>query len=123
MADIKDCTSCKFCNESISSRVCEDCLFIPNMTPTNWTPIVALPTPVQSMEAEAKELVEKFRYTDKAGTIGDMTEELAKQCALIHCDLQIELINKMLATGMNNDFDLLAFRGNIQKLKHSIDQL
>ena len=102
----------------------------------------AIPTPApvaelpKEAEGKAKELVEKFaRYADcnhyeylGAGRVEIQTSEEkkinnAKQCALITNQCEIDLINRLLATNLNNDFDLLRERGELIAVRTAINQI
>lgn len=77
-------------------------------------------------DIKAKAIVEKFYSMPidvDNGEFGISTYSQAKQCAVISIDREIELITRLLATGLNNDFDLMRERGELKAVKQSIQNL
>lgn len=91
----------------------------------------SLSTPSASFSLEvvekARELVEKFwpfvEHTTDGFHDKELEKENSKQCALISIDREIEVVNRLLATGLNNDFDLLRERGELQQVRHQIQSM
>lgn len=86
-------------------------------------PVAELP---KEAEGNAKELVEKFY--EALLVDGSLNEKrvcwgYAKQCALISINREIEVINRLLATNLNNDFDLLREREELMEVRTAINQL
>ena len=91
------------------------------------------------MDNTTKELIEKFltkvgqecehdSYCDKPeccynGIVHCVVNlDISKQCALICVEHEIDLINRLLKTGLHNDFDLMRERGELYELKSSIEK-
>lgn len=78
----------------------------------------------KEVEGKAKELHHKFYRVDMMNEdLLHMDWEQAKQCALISNQREIDLINRLLTTGLNNDFDLLRERGELMDVRTAINQL
>lgn len=93
-----------------------------------------------TVDKKAKELIEKFltkvgqecehdSYCDKPeccynGKVHCVVNlDIAKQCALISINREIEVVNRLLKTGLNNDFDLMRERGELQEVLNQIQSL
>lgn len=80
------------------------------------------------MDNTTKELIEKFKsfetnFSYDSGYSFEMLQtDDAKQCAIICVEHEIDLINRLLKTGLHNDFDLMRERGELYELKSSIDK-
>lgn len=80
----------------------------------------------QTPKEKANELVEKFLpqtrvYHEELGLV-DYVDQ-AKECALISVDETIKALNILLKSGLNNDFDILALRGDYTEIKKEIELL
>lgn len=87
----------------------------------------------QTLQEQAKELVEKFilpcthYYWIGNSTKGEVdivnTFKAAKQCALICNQREIDVVERLLATRLNNDFDLMNERHDLRLLRTEIEKL
>ena len=81
-------------------------------------------TPAQ----EAKKIFDRF-YSEISEVliINNVAErrvsKIAKQCALLHLDGIIEALSKLLSTGLNNDFDIMAHREEYLIIRQEIEKM
>ena len=75
----------------------------------------------QTLQEQAKELVDKFWIYAAANSKGSYQN--AKQCALICNQREIDVVERLLATRLNNDFDLMNERHDLRLLRTEIEKL
>lgn len=78
----------------------------------------------QTLQEQAKSLVEKFIPFVKSGNPPKPNAFYnAKQCALICNQREIDVVERLLATRLNNDFDLMNERHDLRLLRTEIEKL